>query len=72
MKIEPATIKVKIEHKLTKEFPVQVNVKEENLATGYSIGNPKISQDVVFSGAKAAVNSVARVVATPILIKGPK
>lgn len=73
VKIEPATIKVKIEHKLTKEFPVQVNVKEENLATGYSIGNPKISQDVVqVSGAKAAVNSVARVVATIDPDKGTK
>lgn len=73
VKIEPATIKVKIEHKLTKEFPVQVNVKEENLATGYSIGNPKISQDVVqVSGAKAAVNSVARVIATIDPDKGTK
>ncbi|VTU49437.1 CdaR family protein [Latilactobacillus sakei] len=73
VKIEPATIKVKIEHKLTKEFPVQVNVKEENLETGYSIGNPKISQDVVqVSGAKAAVNSVARVVATIDPDKGTK
>ncbi|KRM21151.1 CdaR family protein [Latilactobacillus graminis] len=63
--IEPKTIKVHIEHKVTKQFPVQVNVKKENLAAGYSIGNPKLSQDVVeVSGAKSAVNAVSQVVAT--------
>ena len=65
VKIEPATIKVKIEKKVTKNFPIQVNVNEENLATDYSIGNPKLSQDVVeVSGAKSAVNAVSQVIAT--------
>ncbi|WP_081394675.1 CdaR family protein [Latilactobacillus curvatus] len=63
--IEPKEIKVHIEHKVTKQFPVQVNVKKENLAAGYSLGNPKLSQDVVeVSGAKSAVNAVSQVVAT--------
>lgn len=71
--IEPATIKVKIERKVTKNFPVQVNVNTDNLATGYSTGNPKLSQDVVqVSGAKSAVNSVSQVIATVDPTKGTK
>lgn len=63
-RIIPSKIKVTIQVKAVKRFPIQVKFNKANLAQGYTSGEPQLSQaTTVVSGSKAEVNSIQQVVA---------
>ena len=63
-RIIPSKIKVDIQVKAVKRFPIQVKFNKANLAQGYTSGEPRLSQaTTVVSGSKAEVNAIQQVVA---------
>ncbi|MFD0898603.1 CdaR family protein [Loigolactobacillus binensis] len=63
-RIVPNTIKVNIQVKAAKRFPIQVKFNKANLAQGYTSGDPELSQSTaVVTGSKAEIDSINSVVA---------
>src|SRR5690606_32855505 len=71
VKIDPAEITVVIQEKVTKEFPVEVDfVNRDQVAEGYSIGDPVVSPRVVkITGALEEIERVA-IVKAVVDLKG--
>ncbi|MFC6170245.1 CdaR family protein [Loigolactobacillus jiayinensis] len=63
-RIVPSRIKVNIQTRATKRFPIQVKFNKANLAQGYTSGDPELSQaTTVVTGSKAEINAIESVVA---------
>ncbi|AZB41304.1 YbbR-like domain-containing protein [Bacillus sp. FJAT-42376] len=61
--LDPGTVKVKIDEKTTKEFPIEASfINEEQIAEGYKPGDPVLNPKTVrVTGSKAIINQISYV-----------
>lgn len=66
--INPKTIKVNIQSRISKTLPIQVHYNKDAIADGYQVGTPQLSSDTVqVTGARSEINRIYEISASVTL-----
>lgn len=62
VEIDPKTVQVTIEQKVSKKFPLEVSLASDQIKSGYVAGTPSVSpKSVVVTGGKSQIESISSV-----------